>query len=54
MIINLHFLIPAVITQNFTSATELVFPIGIPNYEANVEIETQQVTVEAKTSKCSV
>ena len=47
-------MIPAFITQTFTAATELIFPIGIPDYEANVEIETQQVTVEAKTSKCSV
>ena len=48
MIIDLYFLIPAVITQIFIVAAELVIPAGIPTNEANAEIETQPVTAEMK------
>ena len=48
MITDLYFLIPAVITQIFIVAAELVIPAGIPTNEANAEIETQPVTAEMK------
>ena len=38
LIIDLYLLIPAVITQIFTVAAELVVPIEIPAKEAKVEI----------------
>ena len=41
------------IAQIFIPAEELVIPIGIENYEANAEIETQPVTAEIKIIKCS-
>ena len=44
LIIDLYFLIPAVITQNFNSIVELLIPTGIPNKEAKAEIETHPVT----------
>ena len=52
VIIDLYFLIPAVITQIFITAAELAVPIEIPAKEAKVEIERYPVTVEAKISKC--
>ena len=52
LIIDLYFLIPAVIAKNFNPTAELVIPIGIPTKEAKVKIETHPVTAEAKTSKC--
>ena len=48
MITDSYFLIPAVITQIFIVAAELVIPAGIPTNEANAEIETQPVTAEMK------
>ena len=39
------------ITQIFIPTAELVIPTGTQNNEANAEIETQPVIVEAK--KCS-
>ena len=52
-IIDLYFLISAVITQIFIVASELVIPIGMATNKANAEIETQPVTLEAKIRKCS-
>ena len=52
--IYLHFLIPGVITQFFLVAAELVTPAGLPTKEAKAEIKTYPVTVEARTSTCSV
>ena len=52
-IINLCFLIPAMITQIFIPTAELVMPTGAQTNEANAEIKTQPGTVEARTSKCS-
>ena len=46
LIIDLYFLIPAVIAQTFS-------PIVIPK-EAKSEIVTHPVTTEAKVSKCSI
>ena len=37
----------------FTPTAELIIPTGTETNEANAEIETQIVTVEAKTSLCS-
>ena len=41
------------IAQIFNPTTELVISTGTKTNEANAEIETQPVTVEAKMSKCS-
>ena len=46
LIINLYFLIPAVITQIFNPTAELVIPIEIPTKETKAEIETYPVIVE--------
>ena len=54
LIINLYFLIPAVIAQIFNFISELVFPTGIPSKEAKAEIEIHPVITEAKMIKCSV
>ena len=50
---DLYFLIPAVIAQIFIHTEELVMPTGTQTNEANVEIVTQPVIVEAEISKCS-
>ena len=54
LIIDLCFLIPAAIAQNFNFTAELVIPIGIPTKEEKAKIGTHPVTAEAKKSKCSV
>ena len=54
LIIDLYLLIPAVIAQIFNPIAELVIPVGIPIKEANKEIETHPVIVEAKIRKCSI
>ena len=46
LIIDLYFLIPAVITQIFNKITELVITIGIPTKEAKTEVETHPVIEE--------
>ena len=48
LIIDLHFLIAAIIGQLFNPTAELVTLIGIPNKEAKVEMETHPVIVEPK------
>ena len=53
-IIDLYFLIPAVNSQIFIPIAELVIPTRTQTNEANVKIETQPLTVEAKISKCSI
>ena len=53
LIIDLNFLILAVITQIFIAAAELAIPTGIQIEETKTEIETHPVTVEAIISKCS-
>ena len=52
-IIDLYFLISAVIAQMFIPTAELVIPTGISTNEANAEIETQPVTVQARINKFS-
>ena len=54
LIIDLYFLIPAVIAQIFNPTAELVIPIGIPNNKAKAEIEIHPVAVETKISKRSI
>ena len=54
LIIDLYFLIPAVIAQIFNPIAELVIPIGIPNKEAKAEIEIHLVIAEAKIRECSL
>ena len=46
LIIDLYFLIPAVITQIFNPIVELAIPTGIPTREAKAEMETHPVIVE--------
>ena len=48
LIIDLHFLIPAVIAQIFNPTAELAIPAGILTKEAKAEIEIHPVTVEVK------
>ena len=54
LIIDLYFLIPAVIMQIFNPIAELVIPIEIPTKEAKAKMETHSVTVEIKVSKSSI
>ena len=48
LIVDLYFLIPAVIAQIFNPIAELVIPIEIPSKEAKTEIEIHLVAAEAK------
>ena len=48
LIIDLNFLISAVIAQVFNSIAELVIPIEIPSENEKAEIEMHPVTPEAK------
>ena len=54
LIIDLYFLIPAVVTQIFNPIAELVIPIGIPTKEVKTEMETHPVTAEISISKSSM
>ena len=54
LIIDLYFLIPAVIAQIFNPNAELVLPIGITSKDAKAEIEIHPVIVKAKIRKCSI
>ena len=51
LIIDLYFLIPAVITQIFNPIVELAIVIGIPTKEAQAEMETHPVIVEITISE---
>ena len=53
LIIDLYFLIPAVIPQIFVPTAELVIPAGMVTNEANAEIEMEPATVETNISKFS-
>ena len=46
LIIDLYFLIAAVVIQIFNPPAELVIAIGIPTKEAKAEMETHLVIVE--------
>ena len=54
LIIHLHFLIPAVLAQNFNPITELLIPIRIPSKKVKPEIETHPVMLEVKIRKFSI
>ena len=54
LIIDLYFLIPAVIAKVFNLRAELAMHIGIPTKEEKAEIETHSLTAETKISKCSI
>ena len=54
LIIDIFFLIPAVIAQVFNLIAELVNPIRVLSKEAKAEIEIHSVTVEAEIRKCSM
>ena len=54
IIIDLYFLIPAVIAHIFNPIAEVVIPIGIPTKEAKAEIKTHPVIAKAKLRKCSI
>ena len=45
LIIELYFLIPAVITQLFNPIAEFIIRIGIPTEEANAKMEMHPLTV---------
>ena len=51
LIINLYFLINAVIAQIFNRIAELVIPIGIPIKEVKAGIEIRPVILEPKIRK---
>ena len=52
-IIDLSFLISAVISQIFIPTAELIIPTGTQTNEANAEIGTRPVTAETKIIKSS-
>ena len=54
LVIDLKFLVLAVISKIFNPIAELVVPIGIPSKEAKAEIEIHRVAGEAKIRKCSI
>ena len=54
LIIDLYFLILAVIAQIFNPITELLITVGIPYKEAKAETEIHPVSAEAKMRKCSI
>ena len=54
LIINLYYLIPAIITQIFNSTAELIILTGIPTKEAKAAMEMYPVTVEIKISDFSI
>ena len=54
LVIDLYFLIPAVIAQIFHKISELVIPTGIPTKEAKIEMETHPVIVLDTISKRSI
>ena len=51
-LIELYFLIIAIIAQVFNPTAEIAIPTGIPIKEAKAEMETHPVTVKAKISRC--
>ena len=54
LIIDLYFLVPAIIAQIFNHIAGLVISIRIPIKEAKSEMEIYPVTAEAKIRKCSL
>ena len=55
LIIDIYFLIPAVIAQIFNPTTELLIPIGMPSKETKAKIlKIHPVTAKDKLRKCSL
>ena len=54
LIIDVYFLIPAVIAQIFNPIAEFVIPVQVPIKEAKAEIQIHPVIVEAKVRKCLI
>ena len=54
LIIDLYFLITALIVQISNPIAELVIPTGIPTKEAKAEMETHPVIAEPKIRKFSI
>ena len=54
LIIDLYFLISAVIAQTFNPIEELVISRGISTNESKEEMETHSAIVEPKIRKCSI
>ena len=54
LIIDLYFLITAVIAHICIPTAELAIPTGIPTKEEKAEMETHPVTVAAKITKCAI
>ena len=54
LIIDLYFLIPAVIEQILNPIAELVISIGTTSKEAKAEIEIYPIATEARIRKCSL
>ena len=54
LIIDIHFLIPAVIAQIFNPVAELIISVWILSKEAKAEIEIHPVLAEAKIRKRSI
>ena len=54
LIIDLYFLILAIITQIFNPIVELIIPLEISTKEAKAEIEIHKVTAKTKARKCSM
>ena len=52
LIVDLYFLIPAIITQVSNPTAELVIPTGIPTNKIKAEMETHPVTAEIEISRC--
>ena len=48
LVIDLYFLIPAVIGQILNCPAKLVIPIGMPTKETKAQIETHPVTAKNK------
>ena len=48
VMIDLYFLIPVVIAQNFNHTAELVMATGTPTNEANAKTEIEPLTAEMK------
>ena len=54
LIIDIYFLIPAVIAQIFNPIAKFIIPIGIPVKKAKAKLKLHPVTVEAKVGKCLI
>ena len=54
LIIDLYFLIAAVITNIFNPIVQFASAIVIPTKEAKVEMETHPLIVEITISECSI